>query len=131
MTASRKDMEKALKALVLPTLRRAGFKGSYPHLRRIARQGIDVLTFQFDRHGGGFVIEIARCPSDGIVTYWGKAISADKVTVWDIHPSKRKRIQEYDSSGTDGWFRYDRDLPSDIASALLARLASETLWQNP
>jgi hypothetical protein len=30
------------------------------------------LTFQFDRHGGGFVIEIGQCPADGCTTHWGE-----------------------------------------------------------
>jgi len=123
-------MELALKASVLPTLRQSGFKGSFPHFRRVTSQGIDLLTFQFDRYGGGFVIEIARCPVEGIVTHWGKTIAADKVKASDTHPLKRRRIQQYGSSGTDGWFRYDRNRPIDIASTVIARLASEDVWSD-
>jgi hypothetical protein len=52
-------MEAELKSAVVPKLRSHGFKGSYPHFRRFADERIDLLTFQHDKWGGGFVIEIA------------------------------------------------------------------------
>jgi hypothetical protein len=130
MTTSRTQMETALRASVLPSIRQSGFAGSFPHFRRVGHDFIDLLTFQFDRHGGGLVVEVARCPPVGVVTYWGKEIPPKKVTAWDVHPSRRKRVQSYESSGTDGWFRFDRESPQDIVVALLGRLNAPGLWDG-
>jgi hypothetical protein len=50
-------MEKELRTAVLPWLPGCGFSGKFPHLRRIMQTSIDLLTFHFDKNGGGFVIE--------------------------------------------------------------------------
>jgi hypothetical protein len=76
----RAGMDSELKNSVLPVLRKLGFKGSMPHLRRERNNGMDLLTFQFDKWGGGFVVEIARCGNGGFTTYWGKHIPASKMT---------------------------------------------------
>ena len=55
MIDARDQMRKALKDLVLPRLRELGFEGSFPHLRRRRVDRADLFTFQFDRHGGGFI----------------------------------------------------------------------------
>jgi len=56
----REAVEKELKAIVVTALRASGFKGSFPHFRRPLPERIDLLTFQFDRHGGGFVLPNKR-----------------------------------------------------------------------
>src|SRR4051812_31037099 len=107
------QMKAALKTAVVPHLRERGFSGSFPHFRRCGSSGIDLLTFQFDRWGGGFVIEIGKCPVEGITTYWGKEIAPGKVTAWDLHPNKRVRIQPVPGSGPEEWFRYDSATTED------------------
>jgi hypothetical protein len=100
-------MKSALKRIVMPELRRQGFKGSFPHFRRISTR-VDLLTIQFDRNGGGFVLEVAESREiTGFTTHWGKHIPAEKLTAWDLHPDHRKRLQPKQGSGTDCWFRYD------------------------
>jgi len=106
MSEAQDQMKAALKSTVVPRLRKLGFSGSFPHLRRRRPDRIDLLTFQFDRHGGGFVIEISRCPPDGLTTAWGKQIAPGKVTAWDLPPKERGRIKPREGSGTDSWFRY-------------------------
>ena len=91
MSLSRSLMIKALKDIVVPKLREDGFKGSFPHFRRIRDDQIDLLTFQFDRHGGGFVIELGKCPPEGFTTYFDEFIPPQKVTAWDVND--RHRIQ--------------------------------------
>ena len=59
MSDLRLQMDAALKATLIPLLRDRGFKGSLPHFRRIGKSGIDLFTVQFDRNGGGFVVEVA------------------------------------------------------------------------
>jgi hypothetical protein len=72
-------MDREIKGAVIPWLRTQGFKGSFPHLRRTGQSAIDLLTFQFDLHRGGYVIEIAQCPLElGMCT--PRAASASKLT---------------------------------------------------
>ncbi len=108
-------MEAALKRIVIPELRRVGFTGSFPHFRRV-RQALDLVTFQFDRHGGGFVIEVATGELAGFTTHWGKHIPAAKLTAWDLHPDQRKRLKPATGNGTDSWFRYDASQPPDMVA---------------
>jgi hypothetical protein len=99
---------KVLKGIVVTKLREKGFKGSFPHFRRPNTEQIDLLTFQFDKWGGGFIIEISKCPPDGITTHWGKHIPPNKVKAWDMHPVERVRLQPGPGSSTTNWFRYDQ-----------------------
>jgi hypothetical protein len=121
-------MEAELKSVVVPKLHASGFKGSYPHFRRFAASGIHLLTFQHDKWGGGFVIEIACAPSAGITTYWGKAIAPGKVTAWDIHPEGRRRIKPSEGTGTDSWFRYDQEDFNQCAKQALDALPRAEAW---
>jgi hypothetical protein len=107
--SSRKEMIEKLSEIVVPVLRQKGFKGSFPHFRRLTDDRVNLLTFQFDRSGGGFVIEIANCQPSGYTTSWGKKVEPNKLTAHDLF--KRKRIQsnmDTESSLTDDWFRYDK-----------------------
>src|SRR4051812_788287 len=114
MSDARDQMKKALKDVVVPRLRETGFAGSIPHLRRRRPDRIDLFTFQFDRHGGGFIIELAQCAPEGFTTHWGKQIAPDKVTPSDLPLTQRARIQPRVGSGTDSWFRYDCGAGSEI-----------------
>jgi len=125
----RPAVDLALQQDVVPVLRASGFTGTLPHFRRRRREHIDLLTFQFDRGGGGFIIEIGRCGPTGVRTYFGEDVPANKVTAHDLHPDKRHRIQAAPGSGTDSWFRYDRDgVPGCIAQALAKLPEAEAWW---
>lgn len=135
----RKQMNKYLAELVIPVLRQKGFKGSFPHFRRITSDRINLLTFQFDRNGGGFVIEITNCQPNGFTTHWGKKIEPNKLTAHDL--SNRKRIQanmDTPNSSTDDWFRYDKKTRSgsdnvykEVCDDVLSKLdIAEDFWKN-
>ncbi|MGO4134258.1 DUF4304 domain-containing protein [Rhizobium brockwellii] len=49
--ASRQEINAAIKSNVLPKLKSQGFSGSFPHFRRIEGDMVDLISFQFDRHG--------------------------------------------------------------------------------
>src|SRR5215470_7360605 len=100
-------MDLALKSRVVPLLREHGFAGSYPHFRRARPDRIDLVTIQFDRHGGSFVVETGSCPADGVTLHWGKHVPPTKVTAWDLHPSQRRRLKPRGASETDYWFRFE------------------------
>lgn len=124
-------MDQALKSSTIPFLRECGFKGSYPHFRRGRQDRIDLLTFQFDRDGGGFVVEIARCPPEGVTMSWGKFVAPTKVTAHDV--SKRIRLGARPPN-EDHWFRYGMGNPSIfdvLAKQVIVLVKSQaTEWWN-
>jgi len=85
----RKMIDNALKSVLIPYLRKQGFKGSLPHFRRKNETNIDLITFQFNRWGGSFVVELTSCSIDGVTTYWGEHIPPKKVTAHDINDRYR------------------------------------------
>ena len=135
MSESRTKMIGALKEIVVPTLRELGFKGSFPHFRRLSDNGIDLLSFQFDKWGGGFLIEISKCERSGIITHWGESIPAKKVRAIDNHPDKRYRIKPGKGSSREDWFRYDQrsifhssNIYDQVASTVLSYLNEAEDW---
>jgi hypothetical protein len=59
MKFSREDQIAALKAHTVPTLRRLGFKGSFPHFFREVGGQTDLIAFQFSSFGGRLTPEIS------------------------------------------------------------------------
>ena len=106
MSAERDRMIETLKEYVIPVLRKKGFKGSFPHFRRPTDAAIQLLTFQFDKWGGSFVIEITVCPPKGFTTHWGKFIPPTEIRAWDIN--KRFRLGASDENSDGHWFKYGK-----------------------
>ena len=124
----RENIDAALKEHVVPVLRSNGFKGSFPHFRRNTGQQIDLITFQFDKYGGGFTVEVAVSPLEGVTLAWGEHVPAAKVVVRHLHPNGRIRLGA--PMGGDHWFRYDNKGGSttrfaDTAREVLPYLSTE------
>ncbi|WP_096271169.1 DUF4304 domain-containing protein [Paucisalibacillus globulus] len=129
MSSSERDnMIIELKNMVVPELRNKRFKGSFPHFRRISEDKIDLITFQFDRYGGGFVVEVGVCPPEGFTQSWGEKVPPYKVTVHDI--DDRLRLKQNDGQ----WFRYDVDVENiyeHVAKDVLNHLyEAEEYWDK-
>lgn len=116
-------MIRSLKEIVIPTLRSKGFRGSFPHFRRLSAGQLDLLSFQFNQYGGGFVVELSYCPAGGFVASWGKTIPEKDVNVWYMHPNRRIRLGSTPGA-PDHWFRYDA---SPSPANVHERLAREVL----
>ena len=109
MSEARNSMNSAIQKYVLPVLRDKGFKGSFPHFRRILKEEIHLITFQFDKNGGAFVIELAKTDNQPLQTAWETLIEPSKITAHDL--TDRIRLHPngiLKNSSTDEWFRYDR-----------------------
>ena len=144
MTDERKEMERALKEVVIPELRRRGFKGSMPHFRRVRPDRVNFLTFQFYSAGGSFVVVIASCGPNGVEDQFFSHIPIEKLTAHDCHGPRRlgSRPEEHKS---DHWFHYgprsyDSPRPPkpyshylDIANSIVQLLDSqaEKWWSEP
>ena len=65
MTENRKIMLSALKEHVFPKLKEAGFTGKYPHFRRKREDRVDLISFQSNKYGGSFTVEISTAFLNG------------------------------------------------------------------
>jgi hypothetical protein len=90
---------------------------------------IDLLTIQFDKWGGGFVIEVSNCAPEGVVMPWGEHIDAKRVRAWDVYPPNRPRLGP-PKPGEDGhWFRYDGWTGADqVARQAVSYLEEADRW---
>ena len=129
MAKEREAIDRALADRVVPVLREHGFTGRFPHFRRITPHKVDLLTFQFNRHGGGLVIEIAEGPVPYFTTPWGKQVPASSLTARDLHPDQRARLQPGGSGSVDAWYRYDRGMsPAAVAEQVRSDLPQVEAW---
>jgi hypothetical protein len=124
MSESHDNMIQALKEIAVPYLREIGFKGSFPHFRRILSDRVDMLTFQFNKYGGSFVVEVANCPAEGIRTHQGEEISPAKVKAWDV--TERLRLGSNPPRKTDYWFKF-KGLSKVFSKDKFASTAQEVL----
>src|SRR4051812_43728912 len=92
MSEDRDRMKAALKHLFVPALRSAGFRGSLPHFRRLSPERTDLLTLQFSKWGGSFVLEVAQAAPGEFETPWGKRIPAERLTSFDVALARRCRL---------------------------------------
>lgn len=99
-------MDNAIKEITIPFLREQGFKGSFPHFRRIKEDRINLLTFQFSLSSAKFVVEISNCSINGILTSWGKEIKPANCTAHDM--DRRHRIGSI-KNNTDYWFDFSKE----------------------
>ncbi|ASS92519.1 DUF4304 domain-containing protein [Peribacillus simplex] len=127
----RKMMDNALKKVVIPVLRKLEFKGSLPHLRRKNENNIDLITFQFNRWGGSFIVELATCPTEGVTMYWGEQIPPNKVTAHHIYKRLRLGAESEDEDGI--WFDFENAKTEEefekVAMSVLGLFnTSDRLW---
>jgi hypothetical protein len=126
----RDRMIQSLKQHVVPVLRNKGFKGSFPHVRRFGKDRIDLLMFQFDKWGGGFVVEISQCGSEGIP--WGDTVvPPNKTTVPYTKAMSRYRLGAKDKN-RDYWFRYESTSSDtrfdELSNLVIALLDEAEIW---
>ena len=125
----------ALREIVVPVLRDMSFRGSFPHFRRLRDTQIDLLTFQFSRRGGEFLIEVAFCEPSGFTTAWGKHVPPAKACAHDIHPMSRLRLGTHTPEPRDCWFHFEPERVgtySDTALEVLPWLRGqpEQFWST-
>lgn len=121
-TPARKAMDAALKSVVVPVLREIGFRGSFPHFRRIRDAQIDLLGFQYNKYGGSFVVEVAKWPAQGFESGWKTSVAPEKATVIDTRTRLRLGSAWPSKGASDHWFEFGpRNLESTPDSLELPR----------
>ena len=117
----RKRVDDALQAITIPFLRRNGFRGVSPHFRRLQSDRINLLTFQHSLNDTKFVVEIANCAPEGIITSWGEEIPPAKCTAHDVGMRYRLGSLKHKK---DYWFDYDQ---SQYSENIYLKRAAEVL----
>jgi Domain of unknown function (DUF4304) len=91
-------MRKALKKLLLPRLSQIGFSGKGNEFQRKRGDQLDLLSLQWGKYGGEFVIEFASRPVGLLRTSWGEDIPEVNITTAHVHPLDRARLLPADES---------------------------------
>lgn len=131
MLAEREKMVVALKETIVPVLRQQGFKGSFPHFRRIADTTIHLLSFQFSSWGGAFAINVGICERSGVLLTNGQRVPPEKVAA---HHTLNYRLGSSEAQ-RDHWFFYDERSPHSseqifklVAGAVIPYLVQAEQW---
>ncbi len=103
LSTARKKMDLALKVITVQLLRDSGFKGKYPHFYRIKKESIELLSFQFNKWGGSFVVEISYTDNQhkNLYSYTNKLPSELRVS------QTIERLRLGPKVKGDYWFRFD------------------------
>ena len=124
------EMRRILRVSVVPELRSRGFKGSFPHFRRICPDRIDLLTFQFSQFGPDLYIEVGSCPSNGATHADGSHTPPSKVCT---HHAGYFRRRIGPQPSVDFGKAIDASKSGELASLVLRAitLEGETWWSAP
>lgn len=100
---NRKTMLEALNRTVIKDLKLQGFKGKYPHFKKVKDDCIELVDFQTNKYGGSFTVEVSAVFFDSTVTNLSDltaSVDVDKVDV--ACTNQRYRLEGM----FDGWFYY-------------------------
>jgi hypothetical protein len=125
-----KRVKEFLNEWITPSLRDRGFTGTFPILRRVRNDQLDILEVQFSKYGNGFRLNLGVCPASGVVTTWGEAISPNDVTT--AYPLTRKlflspRHIERNPKGKH-WFEFDEQNAETVVKGLESHLDFIEKW---
>jgi len=101
----RLEMRKWLQKLLVPRLRERGFDGSFPYFRRHGEGQIDLLSVQFDKFGGSFIIEVGQTPDTQLISYRGREIKFSDLRSFDLPTERRARLVG-SRRGGEKWFSF-------------------------
>lgn len=121
----RKLVNEEIKKVIIPELRKYNFKGSFPHFRRIYDNGkVDYLSFQFNKYGGSFVVEIAVAypykGKDGNFSYWNEVTPEFIKKSNYAYTKERLRLTPADNE----WFKYDENNYKETVNSALKKIVS-------
>jgi len=104
VTKSRLLMIRTLKSNVVPSIKKLGFSGNFPHFRKKKSDRFEFISFQFSRYGGKFVAECGFTKVSDLLPF-EKEAGFEKLN----HGNARSRLrigavgvnEEY-------WFEYEK-----------------------
>jgi len=114
-------MRESLKKVVVPELRKSGFKGSFAHFRRPQDDHIELLFIYLLKSGDGVRVETSICSLDGYTTHWGEKIPPNKVKVDYMDPDKRYNIGEDKPEFVGGIIFFFEDFQNEAEFDILSK----------
>ena len=117
------EMRKAIDKHVIPHLTANSFVGDYPHYKKVYDDRIELLTFQNNKHGNSFTIEISTVFLDtkrDSNFFTGDFETAEEATAWSTNIRYRLKGMY------DGWFYYTDVYCQKIGSLTFYNAISET-----
>lgn len=87
-------MRKAMKRLLLPELARLGFVGKASTFQRLGEDFQDLLTIQYWKYGGEFILEFARRGRGPLTTSWQEVVPEARLDVAYVSPTDRGRLEQ-------------------------------------
>lgn len=119
-------MRTALKKLVIPNLLEKGFVGEYPHYKKTYDDRIELLSFDTNKWGNSFTVEISTVflPSSKRDNNFSDSKNKDynNATVWDTNYRYRLRGM------FDGWFSYDDEFYDKVCDEVNKQMEDAYKW---
>jgi hypothetical protein len=94
-------MRKALRKHLIPALAAAGFDGRSTRFTRLRDDAQDLLSIQYWKYGGSFILEFGRRPRGPLQTAWGPVIPEEKLEIAYLPVCDRARLQARDAAPED------------------------------
>lgn len=136
MSADRDAVQRALQEILVPALRERGFKGMLPHFRRLGTGQAQLLTVQFNKWGGSFIIELGRAQRLPYRSRSGRVMTAGQLRAWDLDLEDRVRLHAGATPRREVWFSFkpglawwrNADRFQRAARQALAKLPEADAW---
>ena len=102
-------MRGSFKSILIPALASRGFRGKRSTFRRFGPDYLDLLTIQYWKYGGSFILEFGRTARGDFQTNWGPIVPEDEMDVAHLPTTKRARLDERDPASDDIFrgFKYE------------------------
>jgi hypothetical protein len=101
-------LRKALRKHLLPQLRELGFNGKTSTFQRANPDSLDLLSIQYWKYGGEFILEFARFERGELLTSWGEVVPEAKLDVAYVSPLDRARLVRGTRPSGFGGFRFGK-----------------------
>ena len=102
-------MRRAFKRHLIPRLSSLGFAGKSSNFQRLTATAQDLLSIQYWKYGGSFILEFGRRQRGPLLTAWGEIVPEDALDVAYLPVSDRARLQERSEVSPElfGGFRFE------------------------
>ena len=128
-------MRKALRKQLVPALHSMGFTGTTSRFQRASAEWLDLLSIQYWKYGGQFILEFARRERGPLHTSWGETIPEEKLDVAYVDPAKRARLEQRGETAGEGFrgfqfreFGEDAERYQALASQVASLLPQVDQW---
>ena len=132
-TKKRQQMKRALRSVITPLMRRAGFTGTSPLFRRLNPERHDLFMFDFCRGYDGFSIQVGQRAPDDVAIIKGRKLRPEQIAEYYTvalpeklapefcRPDQRARIQPRPGVKPGDFFEYgDAKTPEDYQRVALS-----------